>query len=202
MKNAFLIAAICCLSACAPHLYSSLPSYMASKNLIEPTAELFPHCQNYGCALVKNVKLNKQEWKKITKAYGKQAKSAKEERAKIAKTIPMFEHIVGKITETHHDKAGTFVQTGHGQIDCVDESTNTTVYMMLLTQKGLIKFHTVEQSQVRYPLVSGRGWMHQTAVVRETETGAEYAVDSWFGDNGQPIHIVPITDWMNGWTPE
>lgn len=202
MRKALLLGALCNLTACAPHLYNSLPSYMASKQLIQPTPELFPHCQNYGCALVKNVKLNKHDWKKIDKAFGKKAKNAKAEREKIAKVIPVFEQIVGKITQTDQDKAGTFIQTGDGQIDCVDESTNTTVYLMLLAQKGLIKFHTIEQPQVRYPIVSGRGWMHQTAVVQENEGGAEYAIDSWFGDNGQPIHIVPISDWLNGWHPE
>ncbi len=202
MKRILLIsAAALSLSACAPHLYDSMPSYMASKKLIEPTRELFPHCQNYGCAVVKNVKLSKQDWKKIDKAFGKKAKTAEVEREKIARTIGTFEKIVGPITSTQNDKAGTFGQTGAGQLDCVDESTNTSVFMILLAEKGLIKFHTIEQPQVRYPLVSGRGWMHQTAVVRESKTGAEYAIDSWFDDNGADARIVPIKDWLNGWHP-
>lgn len=202
MRKLCLLFALLGLSACAPHLYDSMPSYMASKHLIEPTVDLFPHCQNYGCASVKNVALNKKEWKKIEKAYGKKAKNATEERLKIAKTIGVFETIIGPITGTENDKAGTFTQTGAGQLDCVDESTNTSVYIMLLGQKGLIRFHSVEQPQVRYPLISGRGWMHQTAVVRETKSGDEYAIDSWFEDNGAPAHIVAIDHWMNGWNPQ
>jgi hypothetical protein len=201
MKRFLLPVVIVLLSSCAPHLYDSMPSYMASKKLIEPTTKLFPHCQNYGCAVVKNVELNKRDWKQIDKEFGKKAKNAQAEREKIAKTIGVFEKIVGPITKTENDKPGTFEQTGPGQLDCVDESTNTTVYMMLLNQKGLLKFHTIEQPQVRYPLISGRGWMHQTAVVRETKTGAEYAIDSWFDENGDTARIVPIADWLKGWHP-
>ena len=74
--------------------------------------------------------------------------------------------------------------------------------MMLLEQKDLIKFHRIEQPQVRYPIISGRGWMHQTAVLTEIKTGQQYAIDSWFEDNGAPAHVVTMEEWRNGWHPE
>lgn len=197
-----LSLALLTLSSCAPHLYESMDSYMVTKRLEQPKLERFPNCQAYGCAIVMNVELNKHDWKKIDKAFGKKAKTAEEERIKISKTIGVFEQIVGPITGTENDRPGTFEKTGRGQQDCVDESTNASVYIMLLDQKGLMKFHTIEQPQVRYPLVSGRGWMHQTAVVRETKTGAEFAIDSWFEENGVKAYIVPIKEWMDGWTPD
>ena len=203
MKNLPLVlAGIVLLGACAPHLQPSLPAYMTSKKLAKPGVDLFPHCQNYDCATVKNVGLSKADWARIEKAYGKKAKTAEDERVKISRAVGVFEDVLGPLTGTQNDKAGTFIQTGKGQLDCVDESTNTTIYMMLLAQKGLITFHSIEQPQVRYPLVSGRGWMHQTAVIRDLETGEEYAVDSWFEDNGSASYILPIQPWMNGWHPE
>lgn len=202
MKKTLLVFFALMLSSCAPHLQSSLDVYMKSKNLETPTTARFPHCQGYGCPVVMNVELNKKDWADITKTYGKPAKNAEAERIKISRTIGAFERIVGPLTGTKDDKAGTFIQTGKGQLDCVDESTNTTIYMMMLEQKGLLKFHTIEQPQVRYPIVSGRGWMHQTAVIREKDTGTEYAVDSWFEDNGKAAWIVPMENWHNGWHPE
>lgn len=189
------------LGACADSLYPDTQSYMQAKHLSEPTMKSFPHCQNYGCALVKNVKLSQRDWTKIEKAFGPKARNAEQEREKIAKTIGAFETIVGPITGTEGDREGTFLQTGDGQLDCVDESTNTMVYMTLLKQAGLIRFHSIEQPQVRYPILSGRGWMHQTAVVTETKTGAQYAIDSWFEDNGVPAYVVPLEEWRNGWHP-
>lgn len=201
MRRAALVFLALAMTGCAPHLQSSLPVYIQSKNLPEPAIDLFPHCEGYGCPFYKNVKLNKRDWTKIEKTFGKKARNAETERIKISKTIGTFEKIVGSLTGTDVDKAGTFGQTGKGQLDCVDESTNTTIYLMLLEQKGLIKFHTIEQPQVRYPIISGRGWMHQTAVIRDKESSVEYAVDSWFGDNGEPAWIVPVKNWHNGWHP-
>lgn len=189
------------LAGCADHLYSSLDAYMDSKRLPEVSMKSFPHCQSYGCATVMKVELNQHDWNRIEKIFGKKAKTAEQEREKIAKTIGAFERVVGPLTGTENDREGTFLQTGAGQLDCVDESTNTTVYMMLLKEAGLIRLHDIEQPQVRYPLISGRGWMHQTAVVTEKETGDQYAIDSWFEDNGAPAYIVPIEDWRNGWHP-
>lgn len=198
---ALMIPALFLLSGCADQLYGSLPQYMQSKKLSEPTAQSFPHCQNYGCAVVKNVKLSQPDWNKIEIAFGSKAKNAEQEREKIIKTIATFEQIVGPITGTENDKEGTFFETGNGQLDCVDESTNTTIYLTLLKDAGLLKFHDIEQPYVRYPIISGRGWMHQTAVVTDKDTGAQYAVDSWFEDNGAPPYIIPLEDWKNGWHP-
>lgn len=198
-RHALLIPLMLC--GCADQLYSDLPHYMQSKNLPPVSMKSFPHCQKYDCAVVKKVELSQRDWDRVEKEFGKKAKSAEQEREKIAKTIGAFERIVGPITGTQNDREGTFLQTGDGQLDCVDESTNTMVYMLLLKEAGLIRFHDIEQPQVRYPLLSGRGWMHQTAVVTETKTGKQYAIDSWYEDNGAPAYVVPMEEWRNGWHP-
>jgi len=190
------------LTGCANELYPSLYYYMKEKKLPPVTEENFPHCEGYGCPIYKNVMLNKRDWKIIEKAYGKKARNAAEEREKAAQAIGAFERVVGPITGTDVDVAGTFGKTGKGQLDCVDESTNTTIYLMLLKQKGLLNFHEIEQPQVRWPIISGRGWMHQTAAVTEKKTGSQYAIDSWFDDNGAAARVIPLEDWRNGWHPE
>jgi hypothetical protein len=203
MKKILTLAASCLiLAGCAAELHSSLPAYMKYKNLPPVSVANFPHCEGYGCPVYKNVILSKSDWKKIDKAFGKKAKNAEDERAKLPDVIAVFEQVVGALTGTDGDRLGTFIQTGEGQLDCVDESTNTTIYLMLLAERGLLKFHSIEQPQVRYPLISGRGWMHQTAVITDVKTKAQFAVDSWFEDNGQPAYVVPLPEWLNGWTAE
>jgi hypothetical protein len=196
LANSFL------LGGCANELYSSLPYYMKEKKLPPPTVENFPHCEGYGCPVIKNVKLNEHDWNIILSAYGNKAQDPVEERIKVARTVGAFERVAGKLTGTDGDIKGTFMKTGKGQLDCVDESSNTTIYMMLLKQKGLLRFHEIEQPQVRWPIVSGRGWMHQTAVVTEKQTGKQYAIDSWFEDNGVSAWVVPMEAWRNGWHPD
>ncbi len=198
LSNPALAFSLLLLTGCADQLYGSLPLYLESKNMPAPTAQSFPHCQNYGCRVVKNVELSQDQWNTLYQTFGSKAKDAEEEREKITKTIAAFEKIVGPITGTDVDINGTFEKTGEGQLDCVDESSNTTIYLMLLKNADLLVFHDIEQPHVRYPIISGRGWMHQTAVITETKTGAQYAVDSWFGDNGTPPRIIPLEGWENG----
>ena len=204
MKKTFSLAllAVLLLGGCANELYSDLHYYMKEKKLPAPSETSFPHCEGYGCPTYKNVELNESDWKRIERAFGSKAKNAYQEREKIARTIGEFERVVGPITGTDVDQRGTFVKTGKGQLDCVDESTNTTVYLMLLKQKGLLPFHEIEQPQVRWPIVSGRGWMHQTAVITEKETGEQFVVDSWFEDSGVNPWIVSLEAWRNGWHPD
>ena len=201
MKFSAALLLCLALSGCADQLYADLPDYMQAKKLSPVGMKSFPHCQNYDCKVVKNVQLNQRDWKKIDAAFGTKAKNAEQEREKIAKTSGIFEQVVGPITKTENDREGTFLETGDGQLDCVDESTNTTVYMMMLKDAGLIRFHDIEQPQVRYPLLSGRGWMHQTAVVTDKKTGKQFAIDSWYEDNGRPAYVVPMEEWRNGWHP-
>jgi hypothetical protein len=51
-----------------------------------------------------------------------------------------------------------------------------------------------------------RGWFifgfpHTTAVIHEDARNAEWAVDSWFLDNGEPPFILPLDVWKKGWRP-
>jgi hypothetical protein len=117
----------------------------------------------------------------------------------------MLEQKIGAKTNTANDVAGTFGTVGKYQLDCVDESTNTTIFLALLEKNKLLKFHKVSAPMARTPftgLAGGRFWPHQTAVIFENASGQAYAVDSWFRDNGFPADIVNLNDWLYGWGPE
>ncbi len=128
-------------------------------------------------------------------------KNAQDEREAITFAIADFEKFVGKAVGTSADIHGTYVAFGEGQQDCVDESTNTSVYLTLLQKQGLLKFHDVGAVERRDPSVTGR-WWHQTATITERASGQRYAVDSWFEDNGNPAYVVPLKVWASGWAPE
>lgn len=195
--GAFLASAL--LGGCAMKEYSSYESYMARRNLPAATIKAFPHCSDYDCATVQIANFWPREWQKVESVFKPPAKTAAREREQIATAIMVMERIIGPITGTDVDVGDTFVKTGKGQLDCVDESTNTSVYLDLLIQKGLIKHHALKAPVARAPLLR---WPHQTAVIEDKKTGERFAVDSWFDDNGKPIHIVPLELWMDGWKPE
>jgi hypothetical protein len=166
-----------------------------------PQLDRLEICQGGGCAILNQTAMTQAEWDKIASIFAPMPVNAADERKLITIAIAKFEQIIGKKIGTNNDKAGTFRNSQYsGQQDCNDEAINTTTYMRLLVQAGLVRFHAVEDTRTRHFFFSG--WPHSTAVIRQLDTQARYAVDSWFFDNGQPATIVPFELWKAGYIPE
>ncbi|MGB4057280.1 MAG: hypothetical protein WBK77_04270 [Alphaproteobacteria bacterium] len=176
-------------------------SYLLSRHVGLSTPELVRHCHGYGCMVISNVELTKKDWRALKSTFRPAPRTAESERKSIAKAIALFEKKIGTRAGTGGDIAGTFRKTGKDQLDCVDESTNTTTYLALLENAGLLKFHTVAGPTMRLPVIHAGRWPHQTAIIIETGTNTPYAVDSWFRNNGAPADIIPLTEWKQGWKP-
>ncbi|TFW71128.1 hypothetical protein C3Y98_07605 [Methylotenera oryzisoli] len=167
-----------------------------------PKLEAFEICTGGGCAEIKQVAVTGDEWKVIADIFedASPTKDAVLERKHIAEAIGALEKIVGAKTGTSTDRAGTFDNSRYpGQLDCNDEAINSTTYMRLMYQHGLIKLHVIEDMRTRSYFLFG--WPHSTAVIHELTTGERYAVDSWFYDNGYPATIVPFATWKSGYFP-
>lgn len=182
--------------------------YLNLYGIKPPTQDNFTHCFNYGCQTHINVELPKKTIKKIHDLFTPIAKTPAIERKHISNAIQIFETDIGALTGTKNDKHGTFRLYQDGakttqsfQQDCIDESTNTTIYLALLENMELLKFHKPIFPASRQPFISGALWWHQTAVIEEIETNEKYAIDSWFFDNGAPASIVSLKEWKNGWSP-
>jgi len=155
----------------------------------------FFSCTNYHCRKGRTVQLNEVQWQSIRNLFATNS-SASEERQRIRQAIALFEQEVGAITGTWQDLAGNVAGAGlPGQLDCIAESKNTTTYLKLLYNAGLLKWHRVEARAMRHPLIFN---VHWSAVIRDTRSGVPYAVDSWFLDNGRPPYIQPLEDWKSG----
>ena len=201
MKNIIGLFTFILVTGCASAQAPSYQLYLTKKGLGQQTPQNFQHCHGYGCKYIADVALSAKDWKDIGRPL-KHAKNTPEaEREAIKKTIAIFEQKVGQQTGTHVDQWGTFRKTGHHQLDCVDESTNTTIYLSLLDQKGLLRHHRVESPNARFPIIHAGRWPHQTAVISETGTKNFFVVDSWFHDNGEPAEIVGLKQWKEGWKP-
>ncbi len=166
-----------------------------------PVLNGFDMCMGGGCAEIKRVSLSAEEWQSIAAIFSDEPvlTDAEHERKLIALAIGRFEKIIGAKTGTSQDLAGTFNYTS-GQLDCNDESINTTTYMRLMRQNGLVKLHEIEDMRTRNFFFTG--WPHTTAVIHEIVTKERYAVDSWFYDNGAPATIVPFARWKSGYIPQ
>jgi hypothetical protein len=166
-----------------------------------PTPESFSVCFDHTCASVVTVSLTADEWRSATRPVREPAASATAERAAIAESIALLEAIVGRYTGTHRDRGRNLPGIGQaGQLDCIDESTNTTTYLRLLERDGLFRHHSVGKRSTRFGLFVGMP--HTTAVIEELGSQRRYAVDSWFLDNGQPPFIAELEHWKAGAAPD
>lgn len=166
-----------------------------------PQRHQFSICQGGGCAILKTSEISEDEWKQVEALFAPMPETETQERQLIAQAIGLIEGLVGEKIGTTLDKAGTFNNADYpGQQDCNDESINTTTYLRLLKQGGLMRMHEVEDMRTRHFFFSG--WPHTTAVIHALSDQHRFAVDSWFYDNGEPATIVPFEQWKAGYVPE
>lgn len=203
MKYYALFLCLALLSACMGREHVN---YLKIRNISEPSAENFIHCYNYGCSKRVELALPQTTIKKLNNLFSPPSNSKELERTRIGNAIQIFEEDVGALAQTQHDVGGTFKLYQRSNVqgrqqDCIDESTNTTIYLTLLEQLDLLKFYEPAFTANRQPFFGGSAWWHQTAAIKDRETDERFAVDSWFKDNGHPAYVVPYKKWKNGWRP-
>ncbi len=166
-----------------------------------PTPERFSICYGHTCRYTVDVSLSDEEWILVKDLFSNSDSNSVKEREQIQNAIALLESLVGEKTNTSDDMGGNFAGLGlQGQMDCIDESTNTTVYLTMLQEEGLLKWHQVNRRKNRG--IFSLQVPHFTAVINETDGNRDYAVDSWFLDNGHPPFIIPLNKWEQGWEPQ
>ena len=194
MKKISLLSCLLFLAACS----TGIP--VEKYNALPASPEQFSICHGYSCTYKAKAGFTKAEWNKIAVAT-KGAKTPEAERSKIAKAISLMETYTGKKTGTDIDmEAAVSRKSDNYQLDCIDETVNTTQYLKMLQKAGLLKFYEPALPTHRGYLVDGK-WPHNTAVIREVKTGREFVVDSFYRANGGEPYIVPRADWLAGWRP-
>jgi hypothetical protein len=168
--------------------------------ITDPVPSRFSVCHGNGCVNLDFLSLDGAQWNSIRDLFEPPPESAQDERERLRIYLARMETIVGARTGTQTDLGGTFPGLGKsGQMDCIDESINTTLYLRMLAGEGLLNHHTVGKPATRGYFLFG--WPHTTAVIAERDGGEAYAVDSWFEDNGRAPHILLLREWRRGWEP-
>ncbi len=176
----------------------SLPaSHLAAFGLAQdPRPAAFDVCGSCGCADTVRVSLDGTEWEKVRRLFRPPPPDAQEERARAALAVGLLEELVGPRAGTEHDMPRNEPgPPGASQLDCIAKASNTTVYLLLLERDGLLPRHRVGHPAHRGFLVF---FPHNSAVLLEREGGGAWAVDSWYGANGDPAGIWPMGLWRAG----
>lgn len=144
------------------------------------------------------------QWRRIESTFLPVPADPHAERLAIGAALQQIHLIAGSQTPTWGDLPGDAgsVEPG-GAVDCIDASKNNTTYLLLLQQRGLLRWHRVLSPATRV------NWFHthSTAVIEEVQPastplpprarpGRRWAVDTWYGNCGDPPLISPLDDWF------
>ncbi len=155
-------------------------------------------CYNYGCAVSAKVDFGHDDLAQLDQLFD-EIDNAAVERGSIQLAIGLMNRVAGMQTPIHNDKGGNYNDDGvEGRMDCIDHSQTTTAYLKMIEGRGLLHFHRVLEPVRRAPLLVDDHW---SARIQDTATEAQYVVDSWFFDNGEPAAIFPLRDWLKGAEP-
>lgn len=151
-------------------------------------------CSGYSCARRPRLHFSGNQLRYVDRTM-KNIRTGAQERMAIGQLIGWQERVAQKRFGLPQDNAkATGFDLGAGQMDCIDESTNTISFLQLLEARGLLKFHTIKGYRDRGLIIDGR-LPHTTAVITE-QSGQNWAVDSWYRAGGEPPVIVPLKTWM------
>ncbi len=153
-----------------------------------------PVCYNFGCKTQMQVSLTAQEWLGVAGWFTPPAPSAAAEREQIRQAVGWMEVLIGQHTPTHRDKGMNLSHAEAlfpGQLDCIDESKNTTTYLRLFESHGLLRWHRVVDRAYRRAIFD----QHWAGQIEETANGTRYVVDSWFEDNGYLPYVQASAQW-------
>ena len=187
MNARLSIGLLVCLCICSTLV---LPIQSHAKEITLPV------CYGFSCKTRQLVSITPAEWRSVVGWFDRAAATPEDERQQIRQAIGWMEVVVGRYTPTHLDKGMNLENKPvdmTGQMDCIDESINTTTYLTLFEQLGLLHWHRVTSRAYRGSLLDA----HWAAQVEQIDSAVNYIVDSWFQDNGMLPYIAESTEWLD-----
>jgi hypothetical protein len=158
-------------------------------------AARFDVCHGFGCHFKSELDFGAADARRLSSIMTAGASSARAERAAVSKAVRYYEKRAAEVIGIpDQPKSNASQYHRRGQMDCVDESTNTRSLLLYLERRGLLKHHTVDRNVTRGFLIDGR-YPHATAVLRDA-SGEKWAIDSWYEPAGGPPDVRPLSEWV------
>jgi hypothetical protein len=196
--RALALAGLFLAAGCAGQAVGPARSWYAAHDGVAPRADRIYVCHAFGCARKTAVSYSGKDVSTLRRILAKGRASPAAERKAIAEAVAWAERKTGPIVGSENDVGGYDLQNSGvpGQMDCIDEATNTTSLLLLVADRGYLSHHTVSRPVARGFFLDGR-YPHATAVVRSSD-GEAFAIDSWPQSNGK----LPVVQDLDAWFAE
>jgi len=170
--------------------------WFRSQGYVGPKGTRIIACHGYGCSRRAVVSVD-GTWLSRASAVLRNGRASPEtERKALAQVVSTYTAYLAASLGGRPDVPGSPARMSgvHGQMDCLDETANTTSLLLVLQERGLLTYHKVEPPESRGFFLDGR-YPHFSAVIAEKQTGQEWAVDPWRRAPGQRPEILPLNQW-------
>jgi hypothetical protein len=182
---------------CAAELTPAQAALYTSVSIFPPSASAMTVCYGFVCRRREILDFTPSDRSALGKILAGGRSSAAAERTAVQKAVIWFDRRMGPIIGTDKRVANADVRAldDKHNFDCWDTTRNTTSLLLVMQEWGLFKYHTVSDPHYR-----GNALVlqlpHNTAVLKERATGAEWVVDMWTQGYGQPPDVMPLAEWV------
>jgi hypothetical protein len=185
-------------SAFAADVNTDAAAFLQNLSLPLPSPRSVIFCHGFGCVFRTEIGLGPADHSRMSQMMAAGRASADAERKAIARTEVWFEKRVAPLTGTGKAKArsgGMMLGGDPTQFDCIDATSNTTSFLIVLSQLGLLRYHDIDAPISR--IFTGGG-PHFTATIKDRKTGQGWTVDPWTHDHGELPDVWTVERWKDG----
>ena len=146
-------------------------------------------CHGFGCDFRTEVAFTPADQRQFARLLAPGRAAPEAERKAIAAAVAWFERRVGPLAGTSGRTPRISGAAGDPrEADCIDETANTTSFLLILDRLGLLHHHAVAGPESR--------GLHMAAVVRERKSGNRWVIDPWTHRNGELPDVMPLELWQ------
>jgi hypothetical protein len=178
------------LSAPVAQLYTSV-------SINPPSASAMTVCYGFVCRRRETFAFSAADRSALTRILAAGRGSAAAERAAVQNAVVWLDRRLGPILGTNKRVARADFRARDDQhnFDCWDTTRNTTSLLLVLQDWKLLKHHTVGDPHYRGNVLALQT-PHNTAVLVEQATRAEWVVDLWPRGYSEKPDVMPVQKWV------
>jgi hypothetical protein len=198
---ALVLAALAALAVVLPARAGQLSSQVAylysSVSIFPPTASTMTVCYGFVCRRRYELAFSAADRAALTRIMAAGKASAAAERSAVQKAVVWFDRRLGPVlgTDKRIARADFRYFDDKHNFDCWDTTRNITSLLLVMQEWGLLKHHAVGDPQYRGNVLVLQT-PHNTAVLVERATGAQWVVDMWTRAYAQSPEVMPVDQWV------
>ena len=151
-------------------------------------------CHGTQCTYRTKLHLTGKDAKRLATIMARGSGSAEAERRAVASAIVYFEQRSAATLGRRDTPFSQFRNSRvKGEMDCIDESTNSHALLSYIEGRGLLRHHKVKRNLSRGFIIDNQ-FPHAAAALRD-RNGTVWAVDSWPVPVGAAPQIMTASQW-------